>query len=402
LDAGTAAICRARDRAMNLLTNDPQWSNVASSDTVQIQEPEFFGPGIDDALPAPTCASSATPDANDSKAAFIKVTTVTRQVAPTILVAVGAISPQSTWATATAGTTYVACNVQPLMLCNPNEPNPFTAIAGDLFGFTATGNTGGFSPGDFSLLDPAGQTHSGAGDIRNLLAASNPDFCYVDSVSPAQGQKTVDVASGINVRFDINPTGNPQGIDQTPASNVIKGDDTNSCWQSQNVGNKINLANAMPGNLNMTQVGSAWMGGTWDTNGAASYWKAHHDSTGATGWPTVNGSPATRYQVYQMENAGSTSWAGSSSENNPPTAPSCNPQSQAPSADRRIISVAIVDCLAQGVQGNKVANVRSKEYADFFLTQPVGSGNIIWAEFIRFMTPNSPGSKLHQIVQLYR
>jgi hypothetical protein len=44
----------------------------------------------------------------------------------------------------------------------------------------------------------------------------------------------------------------------------------------------------------------------------------------------------------------------------------------------------------------------SREYADFFLTQPVGSGNIVWAEFIRFMTPDSDGSKLHQIVQLYR
>jgi hypothetical protein len=60
-----------------------------------------------------------------------------------------------------------------------------------------------------------------------------------------------------------------------------------------------------------------------------------------------------------------------------------------------------VNCLEQGVNGNS-ANVRSNRYAEFFLTQPVGSDGVIWAEFIRFMTPTSPGTKLHHIVQLYR
>jgi len=406
LDGGADAMCRAKNAAENLLTNDTWWSNVAKAG-VQIQDPPimvFYSAlkGIPTANPAPNDVTISYDCVNGANAAFIKVVTVTRAVVPTFLVAVGATSIAQTSATATAGSLYVACNVQPLMLCNPNEPNPFTGNPGDLYGFTVTGNTGGYSPGDFSLLDPAGQTHSSAGDIEKLLAASLPNFCYVDTVSPAQGQKTIDVASGVNVRFDISPTGNPKGIDTTPAPNVIKGDDSNTCLKSQNVTSPpannatVNQTlDALPGNINMVQVGSSYTGGTMDTIGAGSYWTAHHDNTG---WPSINGVPATRYQVYQMERAGPVAWNGTSSET---PAPHC---ASVPTGDdsRRIVSVAIVNCLSQNIQGNSNATAQSNLYADFFLTRPVDKTNVIYAEFVRFVTSQSDGSKLHQIVQLYR
>jgi Flp pilus assembly protein TadG len=344
-------------------------------------------------------SSPCTDTTVDADAHYVQVTTTQRGVIPAFLIAVGAINTNLTVATATAESQLVACNVQPLMLCNPSEPNEFTANPGDLFGFTATGNTGGYSPGDFSLLDPAGQTHSSAPQIANLLAASNPNFCYVDSVSPAQGQKTIDVASGVNVRFDINPTGNPKNMDQTPAPNVIKGDDTNKCLQSQNISTTgknptLTAANAMPLATGMTQIGSSLQGGTFDSGNAGSYWTAHH---GATGWPAG----ATRYSVYSKELDGTYSFAGGTSAEAQSKAPTCTGTAKG-SADRRIISVAIVNCLSQNLSGNSNKTVFSSKYADFFLVRPVANDNIIYAEFIRFMKPDSDGSKLKQIVQLVR
>lgn len=384
LDGASDAITRATTKAETLLSNDPHWSNVAYSGTYQINPPTFYNalnPDVATTIPA--------------LAAYIKVTTVTRAVKPVFLAAIGSGTNNQTSASAVAGSIYAACNVQPLMLCNPNEPNSFTANAGDLFGFTATGSTGGYSPGDFGLLDPGGQTHAGAGVIENLLAASSPNFCYVDSVSPAQGQKTIDVASGINVRFDLPPSGNPKNIDLTPAPNVIKGqiETVSKNGKSCTFSNTSPYA-PMPGNTGQTQVGSTFVGGSMDTGAAATYWTYHH---GAGGWPAN----ATRYSVYQGERAGT--YAFVNGTENP--APQCN--GTAGDDTRRIISVAIVNCMAQGVQGNSNANVMSSLYADFFLTEPVTSApdpnaGIIYAEFIRTWTPQSDGTKLHQIVQLYR
>jgi Flp pilus assembly protein TadG len=394
LDGTSDAITRATSKAETLLSNDPHWSNVAQAGLQIVDPPVFY--------------SSLDPDVtttDGTQAVYIQVTTIVRQVAPAFLSVIGFGSTAGTHARAVAGTNYVACNVQPLMLCNPKEPSAFTATAGDLFGFTATGSTGGFSPGDFGLLDPGGQTHSGAGQIENLLAAKSPNFCYVDRVSPAQGQKTIDVASGINVRFDIPPQGNPKGMDLTPAPNVIKGQSATVSKNSCTFADTSPYA-PMPGNTGMTQVGSTYVGGSMDTSnnpgGAGTYWTNHH---GAGSWPTG----MTRYGMYQAERAGT--YPLISSFENP--APVCN--GTAGDDTRRIISVAIVDCQAQGVNGNSNVSLLSKLYADFFLTAPVLSssskdldctgnpaGGVICAEFIRFVTPVSDNTKLHQIVQLYR
>src|SRR5262249_32220380 len=93
---------------------------------------------------------------------------------------------------------------------------------------------------------------------------------------------------------------------------------------------------------------------------------------------------------------------------------------------RRLISVAIVNCVAQNVQGNQAANVRSNQYGVFFLTNPSptsqpgilnnylgtspGTNGDIMAEYVKSITPGgcaaNPSdpycSGLHQIVQLYR
>ncbi len=404
LDGATDSIIRATNAAERALTNDTWWSDVASGGLQIIDPPIFYsalrGQPTND--PAPNDVVTTDP----TQAAYIKVTTVPRQVIPVFLAAVGASSIKTN-ATATAGSHYVACNVQPLMLCNPNEPKKFTATAGRLFGFTPVG--GGdqqLSPGDFSLLDPSGAANSGSTAIRNLLSQQTPNFCYVDNVSPRPELPAQTAADGINVRFDMRPQGNNQlsGLDQTPAPNVIKGLlPGNDC----NWNNSPQIANAqLPGDTDMVRNGNLITGSTMDMDAANTYWRYHHGAD----WPA---SIRTRYAAYLLER-GITGPPPPWVPRTEAAAPQCAPASVLNSRDdtRRIISVAIVNCRANDIKADSVASVRSNVYADFFLTVPVYSGsisvphdyqsNVIYAEFVRMITPQTDHGKLHHIVQLYR
>lgn len=425
LDGGTAApnaITRATDKAENLLTNDTWWSSIAKAGIQILDPPIFYSALAGDIDPVTGKVQAADVVTTDpTQANYIKVVTVTRNVVPMFLVAVGGTTGGA-HATATAGTSYVACNVQPMMMCNPYGSNFKDNVhVGDLFGFTAQGQNS-YASGDFNLLDPVGQTHSGAQDIAKLLSESSPNFCFADNVSPRTGSASGPVANGINVRFDITP--NPVGgLDTTPGPNVIKGRRSGGSCSNPQLTNDSDITagrpHALPLNINMStttptgNAGSTWMGPTFDTARANRYWRDHHNATGS--WPTdpTTGNPLTRYQVYQNERNNVYPWIGE----NP--APSCNPP--AGTDDRRKISVAIVDCNPP-ISGNSLKSVRSNSYANFFLVRPVDSGSstadcangtcaspgnkypsgVIWAEFIEMLTPNTAGSKLHQIVQLYR
>jgi Flp pilus assembly protein TadG len=452
LDGASDAIDRATDKAEHLLNNDPHWSNVARSG-VQITTPTFYSKlSVDPVTKKPT----DTPTTNPAQARFIKVTTVTRERAVSFLAAVGAAANAQTSASAVAGSITIACNVQPLMLCNPyeanNPPSDFNATPGQLFHFKQKGNTGGFSPGDFGLLDPPGVNSAGAKTIRNLLSKQSPNFCYVNEVSPRPGQIAGDVADAINVRFDLTPNGNTTGLDQTPAPNVIKGIMTDpskpldACksskydmdqWPSPPSPASTIPPNVLPnGTPNTAQLPLATdmtptppvsildIGNTMDSVAANAYWNYHHGAN----WPAVGGTPITRFQAYCQERGLGNDCQGSNSPqtwdaNSEPNAPQCSPAS-AGDYKRRLISVAVINCLAQEVQGNQATNVRSNEYAVFFLTSPsptsqpgalnnyLGSatnGDIL-AEFVETITPagcaanptNPFCNGLHQVVQLYR
>lgn len=446
LDGEADAITRATDAAQHYFTdhglncpyttgspstgNCARWWDTAGTAYASVQVYEKLGD-----IPGTVATDDAT-------ASFVKVTTGSWSVVPTLLTALGITSAQQTAASATAGTTFVACNVQPLMLCNPNEPNDFTATPGKVFGFTQQGGGTGFSPGDFSLLDPGGQTHSTAKEIRNLLSAAVPKFCYVNSVSPRPGQVAGDVADGINVRFDMYPQGgNAAGLDFTPSPNVLKGTlppsngggngngngnggGGNSCnftgqltpdYTDQPITNSTGepaQTGQLPGASDTVQQGHLYVGNQMDTSAADRYWTYHHGAN----WPTSGGQRLTRSQAYCTELG-----LGSDCFTNPadplpngtpnatasePAAPTCysrqgDRSTQIGNIGRRILSVAIVDCTAQGVQGNAGASIRSNSYAEFFLIQPVGQDGVIWTEFVRFVTPASVGSKLHQVVRLY-
>src|SRR5260370_5321214 len=119
----------------------------------------------------------------------------------------------------------------------------------------------------------------------------------------------------------------------------------------------------LPGNPDMTAQGNAFVGNTMDPTAANAYWNYHHGAN----WPANT----TRFQAYCQELGLGSMCRGT---NTPPTwvanteanAPHCAPAGVRNSGDytRRIISVAIVNCLANNVRGNSVANLRSKTFGE--------------------------------------
>jgi Flp pilus assembly protein TadG len=413
LDGRDDAITRATNAAENVLNNDTWWSNIVLTG-VQITTPVFYsqlkGAPSDDPAPGDVITTDA------KQANFIKVTTVTRQVAPAFLVAVGATALAQTSATATAGTTYVACNVQPLMLCNPFEPQGIefnnavsagTIKPGMMFHMKVlndpnpNGSNQSFAPGDFGLLDPPGEDTSGADTIRNLLSSQTPNFCYVNRLSPRTGQAVAKVSDGINVRFDIPVNGSTMGLDQAPSPDVIKGLVPKSGQACNGQYSDLGASARFPLDTSWTNYGNLQIG-----NGAMifpnSYWQYHHGAN----WPSdlLSAGQANRYLAYQRElTMNPTVLPGTES-----AIPVCNATTPESTAQRRIISVAVVDCQANKVKGNSNVNIPSTSYIDFFITQPslnysnLQNNGEVWAEFVKLNTPQSADSRLHQIVQLYR
>jgi hypothetical protein len=406
LDGTEAGMTAATDRALNLLNNDPRWSNVVVEGS-QIQQPTFCSSPLNRNVPwDPWKACNPTTDPKEAD--FIEIITIRRDVSPIFMVALGATSNVGSKAIAIAGTSTVACNVQPLRLCNPQEDpldptKEFSATPGQMFVFKQMGNGQGsnplYAPGDFGLLDPPGQDSSTGPQLQNLLSQQSPNFCYVNQVSPRPGQAAGKVDTGINVRFDEQP-GNTAGLDLTPAPDVIKGfkPKNKACGPLDDLGSIARLPRDTVFNpVGTTQIGTQGPS-TTDLN---AYWQYHHGSN----WPVdaTTGAPLTRYQAYQREIAlmKDGTWGKSPAPENP--VPVCAPSDllNKGTAERRILDVVIVDCQSQGVQGNSVTNVRSNKYAEFFVTEPSSNGTI-YTEFERFLTVDDDDSKLHKIVQLYR
>src|SRR5262245_40830268 len=219
LDGAGDAITRATHRAESLLNNDPRWSNVAHSGLQILSPPTFY------------TSPPFTPDTEtnvQAQARFIKVTTVTREVATSFLRALGATANAQTSTWAVAGSSYVACNVQPLMICNPWEQAADPVFSnhvtqGMMFELGLGGNS--LAAGDFGLLDPAGATNSGAPKVAQFLSQTSPNVCFVNNIGPRTGGMGNRVEDAINVRFNVPPQTGDGGapLDQTPAPNVIKG-----------------------------------------------------------------------------------------------------------------------------------------------------------------------------------
>jgi hypothetical protein len=327
------------------------------------------------------------------------------------------------------GTAY--CRIPPLMICNPFEDpgggGTFDPDTVKGYGVTlkAGGSNSPWAPGNFGLLALDNQNIS-TNAVRDAMGRVNPlAECFGDRVGSKPGQATA-VAQGLNVRFDIYE-GPIQGLTNDPqyrpAMNPVKGLIMNgsSCSYNANGGNGWNKpantydgpfdpdgADAMgfprdncaypspggPGTCIPTSGGRLG-DGVWDI---ASYMEVNHGSAtipadlSAEAIDMAASPPDTtisRHEVYQWElgNLGSTGTqvdnSASGGEYGYPIN-QCGGPSSAANPDRRVISVAVINCIAEGVVG-QTSDLNVLDYVDLFLTEPMGvfdGNNDLYGEVI--------------------
>ena len=297
----------------------------------------------------------------------------------------------------------------------------------------SVGNGGGsWAPGNFGYLDSSGGSN-GAPGLREALGWNTPpgDCIAATGVSTKPGA-TVSVTDALNTRFDIydsNVSCTGTGIcsasinsvkDLVRPGNANGGNACklqNSGWQEVAAGQYLPTSATVPLTTSITpaamghprdmchavSVGGSCSGGpigdgVWDRDAyfRANYKRANSTywtgGTGAGTWQNNTGlsAAATRYQVYVWEIAnrnntinGVTVLAPRVASGNGASAltsygkPQCSPVQgygigQIPSPttpDRRRISLAVVNCTANSVNGSST-NVPVEKWIEMFLVEP--------------------------------
>jgi Flp pilus assembly protein TadG len=330
---------------------------------------------------------------------------------------------------AVAGFNREVCNAPPLMMCNINEATagagaPFAAVPGQMIRTKMQGAGGGWAPGAFGLLDAPGGT--GASAVREYVARRDPNtFCVRDSVDVKPGQNTGPISQGMNVRFDIYDgpmSGSKNNAQYAPAGNVTKGQRKTGNGNNCNF-SKSGTSTPLPRD-NCFMPSGSWPNGIPSGSGTgcttyggvpragdgswnrAGYWATNHSGQAQPpGYGTM-----TRYQVYRYELENTPpGLVNTAEESGAPMCSSSTPISDAAN-DRRVLPVAIVNCIEnQALLGGNAQDVPVEEYVDVFLTEPVGntawwnaSVDDIFVEVISVVRPNQRNSVLREYPVLYR
>ncbi len=349
---------------------------------------------------------------------------------------------------------------------NAGGGGDFTMAVGQQVRLKGGGNAPGtWVPGDFGLLDlPSGS--QATKDLVEALASANPATCYSNNVSPKPGNVSP-TANGLNVRFDIyrNPDASGYKGDNTyrPAKNVTRGA-FGSSSQTDYLANRDSLPNQwtapagkgkgapppgppvtapLPRDNNLYSDPDLRLGtGAWDH---ATYWNLAHHETWASRFPSglsgaVDPANPTRHEVYNYEVA--QGYANEANVNGLPNytctsggsrvqcpnetdrhrssdsggengnaANFCTSPTNCPQAagltddpDRRILIVAVINCIENGINGNST-NAPVLKWARFFMTEHVSnpSNPILYGEFVGVENQGSGvEGVLHDVVQLYR
>lgn len=295
-------------------------------------------------------------------------------------------------ADATAGRTWFMCDYPPTMMCNPFEPSGTAfrdrATAGQQIELKQQGEA--WAPGNFAFLEPDVEAGGGAPDVADYLADQGRTGCSPPTIRTKTGAMTNKTAAAINTRLDLYrppaPFNRPGAYREFPPAPVVIDYPRDRTWRADD---------ARFGN------------GDWDR---AAYFATFHDWQGhvrPAGWATM-----TRYQVHGWEIASNLlpSKAPLKVTDDPtydgiPVAGHLHTGSYPPPLSdgaRRVLFVAVVDCLAQGVGGaTDVTLGPSEGFAKLFLTEHVNPppDASIFVEFIKWA--DETDSEYHLDVQLY-
>ncbi|WP_394727349.1 TadE/TadG family type IV pilus assembly protein [Altererythrobacter sp. GH1-8] len=397
-----------------LFANDSADQTVNITDTTQIV---FYNTRAD--AEAGTNPILASETGRFAEAGFVQVTVDTRAANYALTPIVGAVRG-SINAEAVAGLGSAVCRVPPLMVCNPEEPGtpagatPFDADAYEGQGLLAKPGGGGkWTPGNYGYLDIG---PNGATGVRQALGWDGPPGeCISQS-----GVDTIDVdtqtgniASGpraINTRFDVyDSNGCVSGGSCSPARNVRKDlmrkltatpatgnacDIHNSGWEEpanayhptavapytgtiDSMGHPRNICHAVEDGTTGECKDDPFGGGTnWDR---AAYFRTHYGASFDWAGTTGLGANVTRYKtyLYELDNI-ATALADTTAGNGGNTRttrnqPVCGQQygwnPGTTSQDRRVMTVAVINCNLHNVSGNST-NVPVQTWMDVFLVQP--------------------------------
>lgn len=289
------------------------------------------------------------------------------------------INPQ-----AVAGFNQSICETVPLFMCNPFETaTPATSKTiqqafadGDTysreFRILKVDNNPG--PGNFGLLDNNLQS------LRDAIAMGTAGTCYNrNGITTKTGVTLGQVNSGLNVRFDLySGSLNKYNKDWAyrPASNVRKGQKSNTCNKYDPVTDGSALPLPPGANYNSTKGYSDKI-----TNAStfyAQYWSVNHKGAAvpnipSTSYPTGDTTrPASRYDLYKYEIANGLVGDKSKAPTNERGTPSCfKGDSPTVDPDRRLLNLAIVDCLANAAKINGHTQLKPDGYASIFVNAPV-------------------------------
>lgn len=410
LDGETGACSRAATAALELVSNITILSNDGEGNAITIQN-------------EPACDQTGwvrfyqdedrTPATSDSDAHFIELWVDARVARYALTPIMGAVSSDQISAAAMAGLGSSICNTPPVMMCNPSEPvgngdrdYPFTASEGDGLRLIISSPQ---TPGDFGFLQTGYGT--GAQALAKALGYNSvpADCSPSDGVDTEPGDKEA-VRAAFNTRFDMSESGQncPGGGTCSPSRNarkdLVRG---NNCSSSGNQGwqeapNPYRAPSpttplASDGSQDPDMMGyprdmchavsvsGACSGGivgdsVWDRN---AYFRVNYGWDSST-WMSNTGlsADATRYDVYkwELDNPTQADMVQNVGGNkNAYSYPVCRAPGITPNettADRRRMTVAVINCEAENVAGREYG-VRVLKWMDVFLVEPAyarGSG----------------------------
>jgi len=394
LDGRADSITRANLAATTLLTNKTKFSKAGDHTLALADVTIRYLTGIPASDSTGLTAAGVDDDgvnwaSTDPRAVSVSLVTVN----PSVLAADGAgafeaifpasflggnntfdIKPQ-----AVAGFVQSICETVPIFMCNPFETtDPLTSktiqqafAAGLTYSreyriLKVDSNPG---PGNFGLID------NNLASLRDALAVGTAGTCYQrDKLTTKTGVTLGQVNAGLNVRFDIYSASlksHDTDWQYRPASNVRKGvDKTANC--NKYTPNTDGTAMALPPGDGFDSA-TGMTNSTWDRS---NYWLINHGaaypSIPSTTNPTGAAVPASRYDVYKYEIAnglvGDKSMAPTKESGVPACFKGATPTSD---PDRRLLNMAIVDCIANQAKINGHIQLKPDGYASVFLNSPI-------------------------------
>ncbi|MFA7430339.1 MAG: pilus assembly protein TadG-related protein [Rhodospirillaceae bacterium] len=342
-------------------------------------------------------------------------------------------------ARAIAGNDSLICEVPPMFMCNPAELDPTLNLEGRQIQLFMQGASGSYGPGNFGLLCPSGTegvSNCGAKDIAANLASNTGTCVRRRGMTTKTGVTLQMVRTGINARFDWwlpqakDDNGNWRDQDfYQPAVNITQGrqppnNPSGGGTKCDRNDVAANMGSALPRDAcilaGTCTAGNGKVGdGNWDSN---TYFRINHGTTGTppADWPT--GLPVTRYNVYRYEieknrivtPGKAIQPSGTTQENGNPQCfrgtPPVNDYTYLDDLvrdlrllnDRRILPIAMLNCVANGVSGK--TTFIPDDFLFVFMTEPMGSPSesALYVEVLGSLDGESEQALLRDVVQIYR